>query len=117
MSSSLTMEALRQRFTSDRAREADGRHDVTTARLVQALDAIGWRSAGGSSSEEVAAIAAHIVENCATGRDDVNAATKQLAELLRTSAATLDGSMSSASMYVPAAHEVLVRYVGSTPQS
>jgi hypothetical protein len=112
----LSFDALRDRFTTDRARETDGRHGVTRARLELALDAIGWRSAGGSSSEEVAAIAAHIVESCVTGHHDVRAATKQIAELLRTSSATLDGSMSSASMFLPAAHEVLVRYVGSTQQ-
>jgi hypothetical protein len=107
---SVSFETLRDRFTADRAREAEGRHDMTKARLEVALDAIGWRSAGGSSSEEVAAIAAHIVENCVTGHRDPVVAVKQLAELLHNSAATLDGSMSSPSMYVPAADEVLSRY-------
>ena len=90
----------------------DGRHGVTRARLELALDAIGWRSAGGSPADEVAAVAAHIVERCVTEHHDVAVAATQLAELLRTSAATLDGSMSSATMFLPAAQEVLVRYVG-----
>ncbi|MDB4889700.1 MAG: hypothetical protein JWL61_1555 [Gemmatimonadetes bacterium] len=107
---SISLHALRDRFTSDRAREAEGRNDVSKARLEQALDAIGWRSAGGSSSEEVAAIAVHIVENCVTQNRDVAVAIRQVAELLHNSAATLDGSMSSASMYIPAAEEVLARY-------
>jgi hypothetical protein len=111
LSTSLSFDTLRDRFASDQARDAQGQHTVTKARLALALDAIGWRAAGGSSSEEVADIAAHIVESCATRHRDVNAATTQLAELLRNSAATLDGSMSSASMYLPAAREVLVRYV------
>jgi hypothetical protein len=107
---SVSFDAVRKRFVDDRAREADGRHDMTKARLEQALDAIGWRSAGGSSSEEVAAIAAHIVESCVNEHRDIAVAVKQLAELLHNSAATLDGSMSSASMFVPAAQEVLARY-------
>jgi len=109
--SALSFDTLRVRFASDQARDSQGGHAVTKARLAQALDAIGWRAAGGSSSEEVADIAAHIVESCATRHHDVNAATTQLAELLRNSAATLDGSTSPASMYLPAAREVLVRYV------
>jgi hypothetical protein len=107
---SISFDVLRDRFVGDRAREMEGRHDLTKARLEQALDAIGWRSAGGSSSEEVAAIAAHVVENCVTEHRDVAVAVRQIAELLHNSAATLDGSMSSASMYVPAAEEVLARY-------
>jgi hypothetical protein len=107
---SVSFDALRDRFVSDRAREAEGRNDMTKARLEQALDAIGWRSAGGSSSEEVAAIAVHIVERCVTEHHDVAVATKRMAELLHNSAATLDGSMSSAMMYIPAAEEVLARY-------
>jgi hypothetical protein len=107
---SVSFDALRDRFVSDRAQDAEGRNRMTTARLEQALDAIGWRSAGGSSSEEVAAIAAHIVESCVTEHRDIARAIKRMAELLHNSAATLDGSMSSAAMFVPAAQEVLERY-------
>jgi hypothetical protein len=107
---SISFDTLRDRFVSDRAQEAEGRHDMTKARLEQALDAIGWRSAGGSSSEEVAAIAAHIVARCVTEHREVAVAAEQIADLLHNSAATLDGSMSSAVMYVPAAQEVLARY-------
>ncbi|MEO8334273.1 MAG: hypothetical protein ABI664_04840 [bacterium] len=107
---SVSFGAVRERFVADRARETGGSLALTKARLEQALDAIGWRSAGGSSSEEVAAIAAHIVERCVTEHRDVALAATQLAGLLHNSAATLDGSMSSASMYVPAAEDVLARY-------
>jgi hypothetical protein len=106
----VSYDALRARFLDDSARESEGRHDMVKARLELALDAIGWRSAGGSSSSEVAEIAAHIVQSCVSAHHDSSKAVKQLAELLHNSAATLDGSMSSASMYVPAAEEVLARY-------
>ena len=104
------MGALRTRFLRDR--EAEGRHGAVAARLESALDAIGWRSAGGSSSEEVAAVAVHILDRCVTGHCDVDAAVRSLADLLHQSSATLDGSMSDASAFVPAALEVIDRYIG-----
>ncbi len=107
---SVSFDVVRDRFADDRVRDPDGGLEKTKARLELALDAIGWRSAGGSSSEEVASIAAHIVERCITEHHDIGVAVRQLAELLHNSAATLDGSMSSPSMYVPAAEEVFARY-------
>ncbi|MEP7002493.1 MAG: hypothetical protein ABI969_18525, partial [bacterium] len=99
--------ALRDRFQQDRVSEGSGRHDLVASRLEQALDAIGWRSAGGSSSEEVASIAVHVLDECVNRHQDVTRATKAIADLLYTSAATLDGSMHSASAFLPAADEVL----------
>ena len=106
------MGALRARFLRDREGEAEGRHGAVAARLESALDAIGWRSAGGSSSEEVAAVAVHILDRCVTGHRDVDSAVRSLAELLYQSSATLDGSMPDASAFVPAALEVIDRYIG-----
>ena len=114
MSHSVSFAALRARFESDRVVEGNGAQDLVEARLDQALDAIGWRSAGGSSSEAVAAVAVHILDACVTGHHDVDVATQALADLLYSSAATLDGSMSAASAFLPAAEEVLHRYVRGT---
>ena len=111
------MAALRARFLRDREGEVDGRHEVVAARVETALDAIGWRSAGGSSSEEVAAVAVHILDNCVNGHHDVTAAARSLAELLYQSSATLDGSMSSPSDFLPAALEVIDRYTGAPGES
>ncbi len=83
---------------------------MVIARLARALDAIGWRAADGSSSEEVAADAVYIVVECVTRHHSVARAEEALAELLYRSAATLDGSSWSASAYLPAAEEVLTRY-------
>ncbi len=109
MSTSPRYTALRDRFERDRASGTSG-NDQVASRLEQALDAIGWRSADGSSSEEVAAVAVHIVEECVNGHRDVDRATRALAELLYNSSATLDGSMYAASAFIPAAEEVLQRY-------
>lgn len=110
--SSAKMTALRDRFLRDRAGEAEGRHEVVLARLESALDAIGWRSAGGSSSQEVAAIAVHILANCVNGDHDVEAAVRSLADLLYQSSASLDGSMAGPSAFETAAQEVIDRYIG-----
>ena len=110
MSTSPGYTALRDRFERDRASGTSGRNDQVASRLEQALDAIGWRSADGSSSEEVAAVAVHIVEECVTGHRDLDRATRALAALLYNSSATLDGSMYAASAFIPAAEEVLQRY-------
>lgn len=84
---------------------------MVIARLAGALDAIGWRAADGSSSEVVAADAVHIVADCVAHHHSVDQASDALAELLYRSAAALDGSSYSASAYLPAAEEVLARYV------
>ncbi len=83
---------------------------MVVSRLAGALDAIGWRSADGSSSGEVAADAAHILAECVHQHHSVDKAAEALADLLYRSAATLDGSAYSASAYLPAADEVLSRY-------
>lgn len=110
----MRMAALRARFLRDREGDVAGRHELVAARLEAALDAIGWRSAGGSSSDEVAAVAVHILDNCVNGHQGVNAAARSLADLLHQSSATLDGSMASASDFLPAALEVIDRYTGAS---
>lgn len=100
---------LRDRYTADRSAGADG-NAMVIARLASALDAIGWRAADGSSSEEVAADAVYIVAECVARHHSVDKAGDALAELLYRSAATLDGSSYLASAYLPAAEEVLARY-------
>ena len=110
MSTSARYVSLRARFERDRADGTSDRNDQVASRLEQALDAIGWRSADGSSSAEVAAVAAHIVADCVNDHRDVERATHALADLLHNSSATLDGSMYAASAFIPAAEEVLARY-------
>ena len=110
--SAVRMAALRARFLNDREGEAEGRHEVVAARLEAALDAIGWRSAGGSSSGEVAAVGVHVLDNCVNGHQDVDAAAHSLAQLLYESSASLDGSMAGPMAFVPAAQEVIDRYIG-----
>ena len=106
----MTFAALRARYEQDRGESQSGRNDLVASRLAQALDAIGWRSAGGSSSEEVAAVVVHVLDDCVNGHRDVSRAAAAIADLLYNSSASLDGSMYSASAFLPAAEEVLARY-------
>ncbi len=101
---------LRERYLADRGEGEQQSDAMVVSRLARALDAIGWRSADGSSSEEVAADAAHIVAECVSSHRSVDTAAEALADLLYRSAAALDGSSYSASAYLPAAEEVLSRY-------
>lgn len=101
---------LRERFAADRGADARNPNAMVATRLARALDAIGWRSADGASSEEVAADAVYILAECVDQHHDVDRAAASLADLLYRSSATLDGSMSAASAYLPAAEDVLSRY-------
>ncbi|HEY0996139.1 MAG TPA: hypothetical protein VGD77_09110 [Gemmatimonadaceae bacterium] len=103
-------EALRARYDGDLAAEGRGRRAVVEARLEQALEAIGWRSAGGEPAEVVASHARHLLAACMKGHRDPRRLARELAELLRSSAAALDGGGASASAFIPAAEDVLRRY-------
>ena len=107
--------SLHERFVADREAEQRGQHSVIDARLARALDSIGWRSAGGESSEEVAVLARHILASCVTGHHDPRRTARELAELLRSSSAGLDGSLPSVYAFVPAGEELLRHYVGARP--
>lgn len=104
--------ALKARYDADRAAERGGRREVVEARLVLALEAIGWRSAGGESAEEVAPLAAHVLDACVHGHQDPRRAARELAELLRSSAAALDGGGAHVTAFIPAAEDILRRYAG-----
>lgn len=101
-----TYDALRARFAAD-GPDAE-------SRLEKALDEIGWRGAHGLPSDEVAGIAVEILRECVHSHRDVSRATDELAELLRSAAAILDGGSMSTDMFIPAAEEVIRLYAGST---
>ncbi|HEY9516029.1 MAG TPA: hypothetical protein VIQ74_10165 [Gemmatimonadaceae bacterium] len=105
--------ALRERFAADCEVERQGKPGVVESRLARALDAIGWRSAGGESSGQVAILARHIVASCVAGHHDPRRAARELAGLLRSASAGLDGGLPAPSAFVPAAEDVLRRYAGT----
>ena len=105
--------ALRTRFEADRAAERQGQPGLIEARLSGALDALGWRSAGGESSDAVAGIARHVIASCVTGHHDLRRAARELADLLRGATAGLAGGLPPTSAFIPAGEELLRRYVGA----
>ncbi|MEP6990934.1 MAG: hypothetical protein ABJA80_08405 [bacterium] len=114
MSRVTTYAELRDRFEADRGEGGDnGSLDQVAARLEQALDAIGWRAADGASAEEVAVVGVHVLRACVDEHRDLSTARRALADLLYSSAAPLDGSRAAPMDFLPAASEVLRRYVGA----
>jgi hypothetical protein len=109
---SITSAALRERVRTDRAAARTGGLGVG-GRLSRALDAIGWQSSGGDESIDVASEVELLLDDCVSGRSDAATLTYQIAELLRHSMADLDGSMPSTAEFVPAAEDVLQRYLSS----
>jgi hypothetical protein len=110
----VTVSIARLQSRHARDRERQGEADVVASRLALALDSIGWRSADGLESSEVAEIASHIVRECVSSHRDVSRAVAELAELLRAAAAMLDGGAMPAAMWVPAADELLSLYVSES---
>jgi hypothetical protein len=103
----ITVAALREALGS--ASAADG---GATARLTEALEAIGWREGDSAGPAEVAQELLPAIASCAREHGDLGVLYRQLSEVLRASGPALDGGMPPASSYVPAAAELLRRFVG-----
>jgi hypothetical protein len=83
-----------------------------SARLLRALEAIGWRGGDVASPEEVAAEILPALSACARGQGDIPALYRQIAELLRANGPVMDGGLPPTSAYLPAATEIVRRFVG-----
>jgi hypothetical protein len=83
-----------------------------SARLLRALEAIGWRGGDVASPEEVAAEILPALAGCARGQGDMPALYRQIAEVLRANGPVMDGGLPPTSAYLPAAAEIVRRFVG-----
>ena len=83
-----------------------------TARLVRALEAIGWRGADLAGPEEVAAEILPAISGCARGQSELPAMYRQIAEALRANGPVMDGGLPPTAAYLPAAAELVRRFVG-----
>ena len=97
--------ALRERFVEDQ--QAGG----ATPGLAAALHAIGWGAVQDPSPEELADHLVEMVDACVTGHRDTAQLVSDLAALLRDCGPRLDGGLPPVAAYVPAAEEVMDRYV------
>jgi hypothetical protein len=84
-----------------------------TLRVTHALDAIGWRGGDALGPEEMAQEIVPAFVACAREHGDVALLDRQIAEILRASGPLLDGSLPPVSAYLPAASEIVRRFVGA----
>lgn len=106
MTAPVSAQALRDALGA--ASSADG---GATARLVGALESIGWRGGDAASPEEVAQELLPAIASCVREHHDMGLMYRQMAEVLRASGPVLDGSLAPASSYLPAAAEVVRLFV------
>lgn len=102
--------SLRARFERDELAPARG-GGTAEAAIASALEAIGWRAAGADAVEDVAALVVPVIAGCVRGDHDVIAACRAIADLLRRYAPGSTDALPPLDAYVPAAAEVLRRYV------
>ena len=99
--------ALRERFALDTAFGGTG----ATPGLTRALVAIGWRAVRDPSPEQLADELVYLIAACMDGQYDLPTLTHAIADLFRQVGPMLDGSLPPTEAYLPAAEELLQRYV------
>lgn len=79
--------------------------------LARALEAIGWRAVREPTPELLAEELAHLVDDCVHGHRDVHVLAMAIARVLRDAGPLLDGGLPPVEAYLPAAEELLARYL------
>jgi hypothetical protein len=111
MSAPVTAAELRAQLLPG-ADVGEGTGGSASARLLRALEAIGWRGGDVASPEEVAAEILPALSACARGQGDISALYRQIADVLRANGPVMDGGLPPTSAYLPAATEIVRRFVG-----
>ena len=107
----VSFQTLRTRFTEDTQFGAGG----ASPRLADALEQIGWRAVGEPSADDLASYLVSLIEACVHDHHDTDALAYGIANLLRDAGPSLDGGLPPVDAYLPAAEEVLRRYVDPAP--
>jgi hypothetical protein len=110
MKSSVTADTLRAALAS-RQHASSGDDDRAVEALTIALEGIGWHGADTVSAEEVAELLLPAIDACAHRDHDVATLYREVAEVLRGAGPLLDGGLPPVSAYLPAAEEVIRRFV------
>lgn len=87
--------------------DASGGEGGATARLVRAIESIGWRGGDSAEPAEVAADVLPSITSCAREHGDLGTMYREIAEVLRASGPVLDGSLPPVHDYLPAAAAVV----------
>lgn len=83
------------------------------ARLTRALEEIGWRGGDALEPGEVAEELLPAVTSCAREHGEMATMYRQIAEVLRASGPVLDGSLPPLHDYLPAAAELVRRFIAA----
>jgi len=103
----LTLTALRSCFEQDTRLGGAG----ASPPMAAALAAIGWRAVQEPTPEELAEFLVDLLQDCVRGHRDVAALSYAVARALRDTGPLLDGGLPPVEAYLPAAEDVLRRYV------
>lgn len=103
----LSYTRLRQRYLDDTHPGGPG----AAPALARALEHIGWRAVREPTPEELAGHLALLLDGCVHEHRDLMALTDGIATALRDTGPLLDGGLPPVEAYLPAAEELLRRYV------
>lgn len=103
----ITYTQLRARYLEDTAFGGPG----ATPALTAALESIGWRAVREPTPEELADHLLMLLDQCVHQHRDVSALEYQIAMALRDAGPLLDGGLPPVEAYLPAASDVIARYV------
>ena len=98
---------LRTRYLDDTAFGGPG----AVPALTRALERIGWRAVREPTPAELADHLLHLLDACVHEHRDVAALTSACAMALRDTGPLLDGGLPPVEAYLPAAEELLARYI------
>jgi hypothetical protein len=107
MSHALSFTRLRQRYLDDTRPGGPGGAPA----LARALEFIGWHAVREPSPEELAQHLVLLLDACVHEHHDVMLLTDGVAMALRDTGPLLDGGLPPVQAYLPAAEELLHRYV------
>lgn len=102
-----TYSQLRTRFVADTGHGGSG----AVPALSRALVRIGWRAVREPTPEELAEYLFDLVSDCVHRHHDSAALIYAIASALRDAGPLLDGGLPPVEAYIPAAEELVDRYV------
>jgi len=103
----LSFTRLKERYLEDTRMGGPG----AAPSLTRALEHIGWRAVREPSPEELAGYLAHLLDACVHEHRDLMVLMDGMAMVLRDTGPLLDGGLPPVEAYLPAAEELVLRYL------
>lgn len=108
----MSVSHLRQRFAEDTRLGGAG----AAPALARGLEHIGWGAVREPTPAELAEHLLLLLEDCLSSHGDVLALSYGIAQALRDTGPLLDGGLPPVEAYLPAAEELLQRYIADDGQ-